>query len=56
MKLPKFLIFFISRLCFFGCQTKYATKECATSEIPKTPDYSDLNSWAAHSKKVRFNY
>jgi len=55
MKLPKFLIF-ISVLCFFGCKTKYATKEFSTSEIPKTPDYSDLNSWAAHPKKVRFNY
>ena len=34
-----------------SCKTKYATKEFIYSEAPKSPDYSELNSWAAHPEK-----
>ena len=51
MKLTKFIIF-VSVVYFFSCKTKYSSKEFLLSDIPKTPDYSDLNSWAAHPKKL----
>ena len=38
-------------LSVVSCKTKYATKEFIYSEAPKSPDYSELNSWAAHPEK-----
>lgn len=34
-----------------GCKSKYATKDFILSESPSPPDYSNLESWAAHPKK-----
>ena len=38
-------------LSVVSCKTKYATKEFKYSEAPKSPNYSELNSWAAHPEK-----
>ena len=38
-------------LSFFGCKTKYVSKEFKISEAPLIPDYSNLENWAAHPKK-----
>ncbi len=46
------LIVLLLSLSLLGCKTKYATKEFKVSEIPKGPDYSNLNSWAAHPNKA----
>ena len=42
---------FLLILTLVGCKTKYATKEFKYSEAPNSPDYSKLNSWAAHPEK-----
>ena len=34
-----------------GCKSKYATKDFILSESPSPPDYSNLESWAAHPEK-----
>jgi len=41
-----FFLFFI--LTALSCKTVYMTKPFSESEVPKTPDYSNLNSWIAH--------
>lgn len=41
----------MTTMLVFGCKSKYATKEFLVSEIPKSPDYKELNSWAAHPQK-----
>ena len=41
----------MTTMVVFGCKSKYATKEFLVSEIPKSPDYKELNSWAAHPLK-----
>mgnify|MGYP001307264354 CR=1 FL=1 len=46
----KFLIFLLC-ISILGCKTKYATKDFIYSEIPLAPDYSKLDSWAAHPEK-----
>ena len=38
-------------LTLVGCKSKYVTKEFKYAEAPKSPDYSKLNSWAAHPDK-----
>ena len=38
-------------LTLVGCKSKYETKEFKYAEDPKSPDYSKLNSWAAHPDK-----
>lgn len=38
-------------LSLVSCKTKYATKEFKYSEAPISPDYSNLDSWAAHPEK-----
>ena len=38
-------------LSLLSCKTKYATKEFKLSEAPVTPDYNNLENWAAHPKK-----
>ncbi len=51
------MIFFRLKLLLFtlisiqSCKIKYATKEFSISEIPIAPDYSKLDSWAAHPQK-----
>ena len=47
IRLFNFLLIFT----LVGCKTKYATKEFKYSEAPKIPNYSELNSWAAHPEK-----
>ena len=41
-----FFLFFI--LTALSCKTVYMTKPFLDSEVPKAPDYSNLNSWIAH--------
>ena len=43
-----FFYFFI--FIIFSCKTTYMSKPFVESEIPKAPDYSNLNSWIAHPK------
>ena len=38
-------------LSLSSCKTKYATKEFKLSEAPVSPDYGNLENWAAHPKK-----
>ena len=45
MKKIVFLFFILS---VFSCKTVYMTKPFLDSEVPKAPDYSNLNSWIAH--------
>lgn len=47
----KIYLVLITTMVVFGCKSKYATKEFLVSEIPKSPDYKELNSWAAHPLK-----
>ena len=42
---------FLLLLSLLSCKTKYATKEFKLSEAPVTPDYNNLENWAAHPKK-----
>ena len=44
------IIFFLICLTIFSCKTTYMSKPFVESEIPKAPDYSNLNSWIAHPK------
>ena len=41
-----FHLFFV--LTIVSCKTTYLTKPFTESEVPKEPDYSNLNSWIAH--------
>ena len=43
-----FFLFFI--LTALSCKTVYMTKPFLDSEVPKAPDYSNLNSWIAQPK------
>ena len=36
---------------FTACKTKYATKEFKNSQLPASPNYKILESWAAHPEK-----
>ena len=45
------LILFLFFTIFTACKTKYATKEFKNSQIPASPNYDNLDSWAAHPDK-----
>jgi len=45
------LILFFCCTIFTACKTKYATKEFKVSQIPLSPNYNSLESWAAHPDK-----
>ena len=45
------LILFFCCTIFTACKTKYATKEFKVSQIPLSPNYNSLESWAAHPEK-----
>ena len=45
------LILFFCCTIFTACKTKYATKEFKVSQAPPSPDYNNLESWAAHPEK-----
>ena len=49
MKRFKLIIFFCVILT--ACKTKYATKEFNVSQTPLSPNYCNLESWAAHPEK-----
>ena len=44
----KKIFFFLFILTALSCKTVYMTKPFVESEVPKAPDYSNLNSWIAH--------
>ena len=46
----KKIFFFFFTFIIFSCKTTYMTKPFVESEIPKEPNYSNLNSWIAHPK------
>ena len=46
----KKIFFFFFIFIIFSCKTTYMTKPFVESEIPKEPNYSNLNSWIAHPK------
>ena len=46
----KKIYFFFFIFIIFSCKTTYMTKPFVESEIPKEPNYSNLNSWIAHPK------
>ena len=45
------LFLFLCFAIFTGCKTKYATKEFKNSQLPVSPNYNNLESWAAHPEK-----
>ena len=45
------LILFFCCTIFTAYKTKYATKEFKVSQIPLSPNYNSLESWAAHPEK-----
>ena len=45
------LFLFLCFAVFTGCKTKYATKEFKNSQLPVSPNYNNLESWAAHPEK-----
>ncbi len=44
----KKIFFYFFSLTVFSCKTVYMTKPFIEAEIPKDPDYSNVNSWIAH--------
>ena len=44
-------LFLFCLIFIYSCKTKYATKDFIISEIPSSPNYSKLESWAAHPNK-----
>ncbi len=44
----KRIIFCLICLTVFSCKTTYMSKPFVESEIPKEPNYANLNSWIAH--------
>ena len=46
----KKIFFFFFTFIIISCKTTYMTKPFVESEIPKEPNYSNLNSWIAHPK------
>ena len=45
------LISLLFSITIFSCKTTYVSKDFRIADAPASPDYSDLENWAAHPKK-----